>query len=120
MFPAKRWRQAREVVRWQQQLSEEIVRYKNEIHALLVVLFPEFCQVFADSSSPTALTGLKAYPSAQAMREADPKVLSQLLRQRCPGRYGRRTAETLVRLARGSVSSGQATRDPAKEHADSL
>ena len=99
----------REVVRLQQQLSEEIVRYKNEIHALLVVLFPEFSQVFADPSSPTALTVLKAYPSAQAMREADPKALSQLLRQRCPGRYGRQTAETLVRLARGSVSSGQAT-----------
>src|SRR6266480_6902957 len=38
----------RELVRLQQQLSEDVVRYKNEIHALLVVLFPEFTQVFAD------------------------------------------------------------------------
>src|SRR5258708_40319682 len=31
----------RELMRLQQQLSEDVVRYKNEIHALLVVLFPE-------------------------------------------------------------------------------
>ncbi len=99
----------REVVRLQQQLTEDIVRYKNEMHALVVVLFPEFYQVFADPSRPSALTVLRAYPSAQAMREADPKVLSQLLREECPGHYGRQTAQKLVRLAQGSVSSGLAT-----------
>ena len=99
----------REVVRLQQQLTEDIVRSKNEIHALLVVLFPEFYQVFADPSRPSALTVLKAYPSAQAMREADPKVLSQLLREECPGHYGRQTAQKLVQLAKSSVSSGLAT-----------
>ena len=45
----------RELVRLHQQLTEEVTRYKNEIHALLVVLFPEFSQVFADPSKPTAL-----------------------------------------------------------------
>jgi transposase len=99
----------REVVRLHQQLTEEMVRYKNEIHALLVVLFPEFYQVFADPSRATALTVLKAYPSAQAMREADPKTLAQMLREQCPGHYGRQTAEELVRLAQESVSSGRAT-----------
>ena len=52
---------------------------------------------------------LKAYPSAQAMREADPKALNQILRKQCPGQYGQQTAETLVRLAQVAVSSGQAT-----------
>lgn len=98
----------REVVRLHQQLTEEVVRYKNEIHALLVVLFPEFYQVFADPTRPTALRVLKAYPSAQAMGEADPKALGQVLREQCPGHYGRQTAETLVRLAQGSASSGRA------------
>jgi transposase len=103
----------REVVRLHQQLTEEVVRYKHEIHALLVVLFPELYQVFADPSRPTALAVLKAYPSAQAMREADPKALGQLLRQQCPGHYGQQTAETLVRLAQGSVSSGRASQAPS-------
>ena len=96
------------MIRLHQQLTEEVARYKNEIHALLVVLFPEFYQVFADPTRPTALTVLKAYPSAQAMREVDPKALGQLLRDQCPGHSGRPTAETLVRLAKTSVSSDQA------------
>lgn len=98
----------REMVRLHQQLTEEVTRYKNEIHALVVVLFPEFIQVFADPSGPTALRVLKAYPSAQAMSEADLKTLSQLLREECPGHYGWQTVETLVRLAKSSVSSRQA------------
>ena len=54
----------RELTRLHQQLTEEMVRYKNEMHALLVVLFPEFIQVFADPSRASALTVWKAYPSA--------------------------------------------------------
>src|SRR5713101_9807500 len=57
----------RELVRLQAQLSDEAARYKNEIHALLVVLFPEFTQVFVDPSRPTALALLKLYPSPQAI-----------------------------------------------------
>jgi len=38
----------RELVRLHTQLSEEAARYQNQIHALVVVLFPEFTQVFAD------------------------------------------------------------------------
>src|SRR5713101_3889519 len=98
----------RELTRLYQQLTGEVVRYKNEIHALLVVLFPEFTQVFADPSRPSALTVLKAYPSAQAMQEAEPKLLYQILREQCPGRYGRKTADKLIHLAKASVSGGVA------------
>ncbi|HLZ58207.1 MAG TPA: IS110 family transposase [Ktedonosporobacter sp.] len=98
----------RELTRLHQQLTEEVVRYKNEMHALLVVLFPEFTQVFADPSRASALTVLKAYPSAQAMSQADPEQLYQVLRQQCPGRYGRKTAGKLIQLAKASVSSGVA------------
>src|SRR5260221_727 len=45
----------RELMRLQHQLSDDVVRYKNEIHALLVVLFPEFTQAFVDPTRPTAL-----------------------------------------------------------------
>src|SRR5216684_3489097 len=98
----------RELMRLQHQLSDDVVRYKNEIHALLVVLFPEFTQVFADPSRASATTVLKAYPSAQAMGQADPEQLYQVLRHHCPGRYGRKTAGKLIQLAKTSVSSGVA------------
>src|SRR6266699_3957979 len=98
----------RELVRLQQQLTEEVVRYKNEIHALLVVLFPEFAQVFADPSKPTALAVLKAYPSAQVMGQANLEDVYRLLHELCPRRYGRKTAARLLQLAQASVSSGLA------------
>src|SRR5947209_7513117 len=65
--PSERITTYRELVRLHTQLSDDIARYKNEIHALLIVLFPEFTQVFADPSRPTALGLLKRYPTAQAM-----------------------------------------------------
>ena len=98
----------RELVRLQQQLSEDVVRYKNEIHALLVVLFPEFTQVFADPTRPTALAFLKRYPSAQAVAQAEVGVLSQVLHQLSPKHYGRQTAERLLDVAKKSISSGAA------------
>lgn len=98
----------RELVRLQQQLTDEIARSKNEIHPLLVVLFPEFTQVFADPTRKSALVVLKAYPSAQAFSEADLKQLTHLLRRGCPGRYGEQTASKLIQLAKESISSGVA------------
>src|SRR6266700_1897058 len=98
----------RELMRLQKQLSDDVVRYKNEIHALLVVLFPEFTQVFADPTRPTALAFLKRYPSAQAVAQAEVSVLSQVLHQLSPKHYGRQTAERLLDVAKKSISSGVA------------
>jgi transposase len=44
----------RELERLHSQLTAESARYQNEIHALLVVLFPELTQVFADPCGATA------------------------------------------------------------------
>jgi len=81
---------------------------QNEIQALVVVLFPEFTQVFADPCLPTALTVLKAFPSAQAVAEAGVEALFQLLRAQKPAHYGRPTSRKLVALAEQSGSSGRA------------
>ncbi|GAC1635075.1 MAG: IS110 family transposase [Ktedonobacteraceae bacterium] len=80
----------------------------NEIPALIVVLFPEFTQVFADPCLPTALSVLKAFSSAQALVEAGVEPLYQVLRVQPVAHYGRPTAEKLVALAHQSVSSGRA------------
>src|SRR5258708_35956967 len=69
----------RELMRLQHQLSDDVVRYKNEIHALLVVLFPEFTQVFADPTRPTALAVLKRFPSAQAIPRTEVESLGAFL-----------------------------------------
>ena len=71
----------RELVRLHSQLSDEVARYKNEIQALLSVLFPEFPRVFADPCRATAIALLKLYPSAQAMAAAGVEVIAAKLHE---------------------------------------
>jgi len=78
-------------VRLHTQLSDEAARYQNQIQALVVVLFPEFTQVFADPCLPSAQSVLKAYPHAQAVVEAGVEAIYQLLRAQTPAHYGRPT-----------------------------
>jgi len=98
----------RELVRLQTNLTDEATRYRNEIHALLVVLFPEFSQLFADPSRQTALALLKRYPSACAIAEAGVEQLRNFFQELAPHRYGQRFAQRLVELASNSVASGVA------------
>jgi transposase len=101
------------LVRLHSQLSEEAARYENQIQALVVVLFPEFTQVFTDPCGQTALAVLKAYPHAQAVAEAGEAAVYQVLRTVSHPHFGRPTAHTLVTLAKASVSSGRALRGRA-------
>ena len=98
----------RELVRLHAQLSEEAARYQNQIHALVVVLFPEFTQVFADPCLPSAMSVLKAYPSAQAMAQAKEEALYALLRAHKHAHYGHPTVKKLLTFASTSGSSGRA------------
>jgi len=98
----------RELVRLHTQLSDEVARNKNEIQAMLTVLFPEFTQVFADPCRATALAVLKQYPSAQEMAAAGVETVARQLHELAPNNYGRPTAERLVQLASHSVSHGVA------------
>lgn len=98
----------RELVRLPMRLSDEAAAYHNEIQALVVVLFPEFTQVFADPCGQTALTVLKAFPSAQALAEVGAEPLFQLLRAQKPAHYGRPAAQKLVALAKASGSCERA------------
>ena len=99
----------RELVRLHTQLADEGARYKNEIQALLAVLFPEFSQVFADPCRETAVALLKLYPSAQAMAAAGIETIAAKLHELAPRNYGHKTAQQLVSLAQQSVGSGVAT-----------
>src|SRR6266581_4104198 len=105
--PSERVATYRELVRLHTQLSDEAAAYQNEIQALVVVLFPEFTQVFADPCLPSALAVLKAFPSAQAVVEAGVEPIAVLLHQ-MPAHFGRPTAQKLVAFARKSGSSGRA------------
>ncbi|MDQ5850567.1 MAG: IS110 family transposase [Chloroflexota bacterium] len=95
----------RDLVRLHSNLSDEAARYKNEIQDLLVVLFPEFTQVFKDPTRQTALAVLRAYPSAQAIAAVGAEPLIAILQATAPRNYGPATAERLVALAKRSSAS---------------
>ncbi|HEX9132970.1 MAG TPA: hypothetical protein VF844_11825, partial [Ktedonobacteraceae bacterium] len=90
------------------QLSEQAARFQNQIHALVVVLFPEFTQVFADPCLPTAVAILKTYPSARAMAQAIQGALYALLHAQKHAHSGHPTAKKLLSLASTSGSHGHA------------
>ena len=108
----------RELVRLHTHLSDEIARYKNEIHALLQVLFPESSQVEARPCRPTALAVLQRYPSAAAVSTVSVEELTKLLQQLAPRNYGPQTAKALIALARTKVASRAGATSPQQEHAD--
>ena len=60
----------RELERLHSQLADDSARYQNEIQALVVVLFPEVVQVFADPCLPTALA--RAQTLSQRARRSRP------------------------------------------------
>lgn len=95
----------RDLVRLHSNLSDEAARYKNEIQDLLVVLFPEFSQVFKDPTRKTALAVLRAYPSAQAIAAVGVEALAAILQATAPRNYGPDTAARLVALAKRSSAS---------------
>lgn len=95
----------RDLVRLHSNLSDEAARYKNEIQDLLVVLFPEFTQVFKDPTRKTALAVLHAYPSAQAIAAVGVAPIAGILQATAPRNYGLDTAERLVALAKRSSAS---------------
>ncbi len=99
----------RELVRLDTRLSDEAATYQNEIQALVVVLFPEFTQVFADPCGQTALTVLKAFrkpPKPWPRQVLSP--FSTCCGREIPAHYGHPTAQKLVALAKASGSSGRA------------
>jgi transposase len=98
----------RELVRMQAGLTEQVARFKNELHALLVVLFPEIYQVFADPCSKTAVGLLLDYPCAQAIAAAGVEALLVKLKALAPRNYGLGTAQRLHALSLNSVASGRA------------
>ena len=95
----------RELVRLQTDLTDAAARHKQEIRDLLIVLFPEFTQVFKDPTGPTALALLHGYPGAAAVATAGIDAVTRLLQGVAPRKYGPRTAERLVALAQQSCAS---------------
>src|SRR6266568_6971978 len=82
----------RELVRLHTQLSDTAASYQNEIQALIVVLFPEFTQVFADPCLPTALSVRSRLPECSGPGRSRDRTSFPIVRAQKAAHYGRPTA----------------------------
>lgn len=98
----------RELVRLRQNLSDEAARHKLQIQSALEVGFPEYREVFADPTRPSALAVLKVYPSAAAFVDAGVEAVQRTVEEVAGAHYGAATAQALVRWAEHSAASGVA------------
>jgi transposase len=98
----------RELVRLRGRLVEDATATKLALESLLVVVFPEFGQVFADPGRATALALLSTYPTPAAVRAAGVATLTTFLQAQPGHRYGAGTAAQLVALAEGTIASQKA------------
>lgn len=66
-------------------LGDEITRASNLLGSLLDGAFPEFCHVFRDIDSKTALAVLDAYPLPHTIAAMGPKEFQEATLRRCKG-----------------------------------
>lgn len=79
-------RQLRGLVQSRYELSQDIVRRKNRLTAILDELFPELTQIYADPNSPSALKLRDQFPTPTAIANATLEQLATAKLNNYPGR----------------------------------
>lgn len=93
----------RELTRFRVDLVQDRTRQVNRLQETLSAAFPELGTHLSSLDSPTALALLIAYPSPQALAEADVTGVSASLAQASHGWLSRTRAEAIVNAAHTTV-----------------
>ena len=100
----------RDLARERESLCRLITAIKVEMKRVLRSIFPEL-ESIADIHTRVMLRFLQAYPSARAVRRANPKAIVEALQGSHVGPKLSFSAEEVIRAARNSIATGS----PAKE-----
>lgn len=91
------------LVTHREQLVRSQTTLKNQVRALLRVLFPEFLHVMPGVFTKSGLQLLARFPLPQSYGTTDGTALTRMLRGWSRGRLGRARAEALLAVAKQSV-----------------
>jgi transposase len=91
------------LTRWYFRLQQERTRALNRVSAAIDMVFPEFWQVFSEITQVTPRLVLQVYGTPDELARADTDALAALLRRVSRGRYLRKDAECLQKLASQTV-----------------
>ena len=100
----------RDLARERESISFEITRLKNDIQRLLEITFPELPR-YLNVFSSSLLNLLQLYPSARAIKAADPVRLAEVLKNQGKGRKPAISPEELLSLAKVSIASPSPSRE---------
>jgi len=91
------------LTRWYFRLQQEHTRALNRVSSAIDMVFPEFWQVFSEITQVTPRLVWQAYGTPDELARTDTDALAALLRRVSRGRYLRKDAEYLQKLASRTV-----------------
>lgn len=86
-------------------LVKSCSRAKTQCKAALMLVFPEFINLFSDCFGTAALAVLSKYPTAKDLSECRNSSLTKLLKNASRGRFGSDKADELITVAKNSVGN---------------
>ena len=111
-FPAPIFARLQVLVKARERLVGDGTRLQNRLHGWLDVWFPEYASVFGDLVSPRSLATLHRFPTPADLHGLSPDQVVEDWRDqgmaRPGGAVGRRVAQALLTVARGSIGNAQA------------
>ena len=110
----------RDLSRQRESLLSQMMALKCDMKRLLSMTFPEL-EKLTGVFTKSILQLLSRFPSAQAIVQADPAEITQLLMDHSMGRNSAKTTEAIIRVARSSVGTTSPSRELIlKQKADVL
>jgi len=93
--------------RLKRSLDDKIKTIKREISTVMATVNPEITKVFPNIFSKTALSIIKAYPTAVDIAQSTPKKLTKIFRHIKGNNFNEEKAKFLIELASSSIYAGR-------------
>jgi transposase len=103
-LPDELTQELRELVRLRDQIVEDMVARRNQLHRLVDLGFPEFTQVVKTLDGPLATALLSKFPTARSFASAKPAHVAKL-QYGSKSKVGEELARALITAAKTSVGA---------------
>ena len=93
------------LTRYRQSLVSDRSRLKNSVKRLIIILFPEYDEIFSDIHGETSYTILTEFPGSIELAKANIIKLTNIISKASNNRYKREMAERIRNVARNSIGT---------------
>ncbi|MDO5475428.1 MAG: IS110 family transposase [Candidatus Saccharibacteria bacterium] len=93
------------LTRYRQSLVSDRSRLKNSVKRLIIILFPEYDEIFSDIHGETSYAILTEFPGSIELAKANIIKLTNIISKASNNRYKREMAERIRNVARNSIGT---------------